>query len=84
MNEDDYYERPYRKDRLFKAIVEYINEKSYPPSVRELTRLINVNSTSTVHSYLLQLQRDGKIIWEPRTSRTLRVVKQDQEVLNGS
>lgn len=41
--------------KTYKIIEQYINNKGYPPTVRELMNELNVNSTSTVKYYLDKL-----------------------------
>lgn len=49
------------KDAVYNAIVRYIKQNGYPPSVRDLVELTGFKSTSTVHRYLEYLADDGLI-----------------------
>ena len=44
---------------VYDAIVTYINEHQYAPTVRELCELTGMKSTSTIHSHVTRLINDG-------------------------
>ena len=54
---------------------EHIDQNGYPPSVREICAALGHKSTSTVHIYLKELEREGKISKAPSKPRTMRVVR---------
>lgn len=62
-----------------KAILEFIekqvNEKGYPPSVREIGKAIGLKSTATVHGYLAKLEEKKYIRKESQKGRALRLLK---------
>jgi repressor LexA len=51
-----------------------INDKGYPPSVREICKAVGFKSTSTVHSYLEKLEKDGIIKKDPTKPRALKIL----------
>ena len=59
-------------------ILDYIkNEiinKGYPPSVREICQAVNLKSTSSVHSHLETLEKNGYIRRDPTKPRTIEIV----------
>ncbi len=61
-----------------KAILEYIKEqilkKGYPPSVREICKAVNLKSTSSVHSHLDTLEKNGYIRRDPAKPRTIEIL----------
>ena len=61
-----------------KAILEYIKEqilkKGYPPSVREICKAVNLKSTSSVHSHLETLEKNGYIRRDPTKPRAIEVI----------
>ena len=57
-------------------IKEFISMKGFSPTVRELAELINVSSPATVHTHLKHLVNKGYITYQPKTSRTIRVIKE--------
>lgn len=60
-------------------ILDFINtqvvEKGYPPSIREICKAVGFKSTSTVHSYLRRLEKQGLIKKDPAKPRALKVIK---------
>lgn len=47
------------KEKVLKAVVDYISEHQYPPSVRELCDMTGLQSTSSIHRYINKLLEDG-------------------------
>lgn len=64
-----------KREEILEKIVAYIQEHGYPPSVREIGELVNLKSTSTVHSHLTQMFRDGMLETDAEfgTPRAIRV-----------
>ena len=50
-----------RERAILKFIEKQINEKGYPPSVREIGKAVGLSSTATVHGYLSKLDEKGYI-----------------------
>ena len=60
--------------------IRYVTKvRNYPPSVREIGEAVGLNSSSTVHNHLNQLERRGLIKRDPSKSRTVQLV-QDAEL----
>jgi repressor LexA len=59
---------------VFDFLVSQINEKGYPPSVREICKAVDLKSTSTVHSYLSKLEKMGLIEKDPSKPRALKIL----------
>lgn len=76
-----YYEKSQKdrikdlEDKLLKEIEKFITKKGYAPSVRDLKRLAGIPSTSTTLAYMRRLQDKNIIDWEPKQSRSLRVIR---------
>jgi repressor LexA len=70
--------------QIYKFIKSYINEKSYPPSVREICAAVGLSSTSTVHGHLERLEKKGLIKRDPTKPRTIEIVEKDvkKEMVN--
>ena len=64
-----------RERAILKFIEKQINEKGYPPSVREIGKAVGLKSTATVHGYLAKLQEKGYIKKEQQKGRTLKLLK---------
>ncbi|HHY34051.1 MAG TPA: transcriptional repressor LexA [Firmicutes bacterium] len=63
------------QENALKVIQRSIQQRGYPPSVRELCDLLGLKSTATVHTYLRTLERKGYIKRTPFRSRALEVVE---------
>lgn len=61
-----------------REILEYIkNEilnKGYPPAVREICEAVNLKSTSSVHSHLETLEKNGYIRRDPTKPRAIEII----------
>lgn len=59
-------------------VLEYIKEtvlkKGYPPAVREICEAVNLKSTSSVHSHLETLEKNGYIRRDPTKPRTIEII----------
>ncbi len=51
-----------------------ILNKGYPPSVREICEAVHLKSTSSVHSHLETLEKNGYIHRDPTKPRTIEIV----------
>ena len=58
-------------------ILDYIKEQTlqrgFPPSVRDICKAVNLKSTSSVHSHLSTLERNGYIRRDPTKPRAIEV-----------
>ena len=58
-------------------ILEYIKEsilnKGYPPAVREICEAVHLSSTSSVHSHVETLEKNGYIRRDPTKPRTIEI-----------
>lgn len=59
-------------------IDEFITDKGYPPTVREIGRGVGFSSSASVHSQLNKLEGKGLIKRDAITSRGITLVKQDK------
>lgn len=59
-------------------ILEYIKDeilhKGYPPAVREICQAVNLKSTSSVHSHLETLEKNGYIRRNPTKPRAIEIM----------
>ena len=64
-----------------REILEYIKEmilkKGYPPAVREICEAVHLKSTSSVHSHLESLEKNGYIRRDPTKPRTIEILYDD-------
>lgn len=68
-------------ERVYNYICNYINQNQISPSVRDICAGVGLKSTSSVHTYLKQLDSQGRIEYRPGLRRAI-VIKQgsDDEV----
>lgn len=59
---------------IYEFLKLYIENKGYPPSVREICSAVSLKSTSTVHSYLKKLENNGLIRRDPTKPRALEIL----------
>jgi repressor LexA len=62
-----------RQRRILEMIRETVDERGYPPSIREIGEAVGLTSTSSVHSQLEALQRKGFIRRDPTKPRAIEV-----------
>ena len=61
-----------------REILEYIRDtilaKGYPPAVREICEAVHLKSTSSVHSHLETLEKNGYIRRDPTKPRAIEII----------
>ena len=60
-----------RAEEIYRYITEFINDKGYPPTVREICAELGIRSTSTVHRYLKELEAEGRISMGENQNRAI-------------
>ena len=64
-----------------REILEYIKKeilnKGYPPTVRDICEAVHLKSTSSVHSHLETLEKNGYIRRDPTKPRTIEILDDD-------
>jgi repressor LexA len=63
-----------RQKNILKYIQSYVDERGYPPSIREIGDRVGISSTSVVDYNLKVLERDGYIRRDKEVSRGLELV----------
>jgi len=69
-----------RRQRILDCIARTVEERGYPPSVREIAEAVGLASTSAVHHHLLALERDGLLERGTHSSRALRLTSRPQQL----
>lgn len=64
-----------RQIAILDFIIQQIRIKGYPPSVREIGEAVGLQSSSTVHSHLTQLEQKGYIKRDPTKPRAIMILK---------
>jgi repressor LexA len=62
-----------RADRILEFIRETIEDRGFPPSVREIAEAVGLASTSAVHHHLIKLEREGRLQKQATRSRALTI-----------
>jgi repressor LexA len=62
-----------RRQRIVDFIAHTVEDRGYPPSVREIADAVGLASTSAVHHHLIALERDGLLERGTHSSRALRL-----------
>jgi repressor LexA len=60
--------------QIFDYVKESINDRGYPPAVREICEAVSLKSTSSVHSHLETLEEKGYIRKDPTKPRTIEII----------
>ena len=69
-----------RQRNILAFIADFLDEKGYPPTIREIGEDVGIASTSVVNYNLNKLVEHGYIERVPEVSRGLRLVAQDDEL----
>ena len=62
------------RERVFKFIKQFIAEKGYAPTHQEICFELNMTHTPVAY-HLQKLKEEGKITFEKRKARTIRVLE---------
>ncbi len=76
-----------KQDEILHYIKQQILKKGYPPSVREICEAVHLKSTSSVHSHLETLEKNGYIRKDPTKPRAIEILDDEfrltrREVVN--
>ena len=61
-------------DDVLLFIMGFIEEKEYPPTVRDIHDGMGFSSTSVVHRHLKKLKEQKRIVTEPGRARAIKIV----------
>ena len=62
-----------KQQEILDYIKEEILKRGYPPAVREICEAVNLRSTSSVHSHLETLEKNGYIRRDPTKPRAIEI-----------
>ncbi len=71
-----------RQVEILRCIYTQVQEKGYPPTVREIGNSVNLSSTSTVHGHLERLEKAGYIFRDPTKPRAIEVTNEGLKKLD--
>jgi len=72
------------EQKILDFVNSQVDEKGYPPSVREICSAVGYKSTSTVHGYLERLEKNGLIQKDPTKPRALKVMNRPKNISSNS
>jgi repressor LexA len=64
-----------QEKRILKVIEDYMTQHKYSPSMREIAKMANFSSTSTVFRHMENLRKKGVITWQMSRGRTIQILK---------
>ena len=67
----------YKQMAIFDYIKRYVQEHNYAPSVRDICKAVNLKSTSSVFTYINDLEKAGLVKKDPLHPRALKVLSKD-------
>lgn len=66
---------------ILRYIYDTVEQRGFPPTVREICSAVELSSTSTVHGHLARLERKGLILKDPTKPRAIEVTKKGKKEL---
>ncbi len=63
-----------KQQEILEYIKDQILKKGYPPTVREICETVHLKSTSSVHSHLETLEKNGYIRKDPTKTRAIEII----------
>ncbi|SKB70874.1 repressor LexA [Lachnospiraceae bacterium] len=70
-----------KQQEILEYIKNQILDRGFPPSVREICAAVNLKSTSSVHSHLETLEKNGYIRRDPTKPRTIEILDESFEMV---
>ena len=65
-----------REREIFEFILTSVQNRGYPPTVREIGKAVGLRSSSTVHGYLRRLENKGAIKRDPTKPRAIEIASE--------
>ena len=73
-----------KQQQIMDCILSYVNERGYPPTIRELCDMVGLSSTSSVSSHLDTLEEKGYIRRTSSKNRAIEVVTPEGDSVYGN
>ncbi|MGH2843564.1 MAG: helix-turn-helix domain-containing protein, partial [Solirubrobacteraceae bacterium] len=73
-----------RQQEIFDFIKRYSAAHGYPPTVRDIGKAVGLQSSSTVHAHLANLEKLGLLRRDPSKPRALELLDRVREEVGGA
>lgn len=70
-----------KQEEILEYIKDQIMNRGFPPAVREICEAVNLKSTSSVHSHLETLEKNGYIRRDPTKPRAIEILDENFNML---
>ena len=70
-----------KQEEILEYIKDQILERGFPPAVREICQAVHLKSTSSVHSHLESLEKNGYIRRDPTKPRAIEILDESFQML---
>ena len=70
-----------KQEEILNYIKDEILERGFPPAVREICQAVGLKSTSSVHSHLESLEKNGYIRRDPTKPRAIKILDESFNML---
>lgn len=70
-----------KQTEILQFIYDTVEDRGFPPTVREICSAVNLSSTSTVHGHIARLERKGFLLKDATKPRAIEVTKKGREEL---
>lgn len=68
-----------KQKEILTVISDYIKEEGISPTIREICDIVGLKSSSTVHTHIKKLEKQGYIKMIKDSPRSIRVLKEHLE-----
>ena len=72
-----------KQQEILEFIKESILNRGYPPAVREICEAVHLKSTSSVHSHLETMEKNGYIRRDPTKPRAIEIIDDNFNLVKG-
>ena len=70
-----------KQEEILEYIKDQILKRGFPPAVREICQAVHLKSTSSVHSHLESLEKNGYIRRDPTKPRAIEILDESFQML---
>lgn len=70
-----------KQEQILEFIKDTILKKGYPPTVRDICEAVDLRSTSSVHSHLETLEKNGYIKRDPTKPRAIEIIDESFQMI---